>query len=269
LLKLIFGPRKRPVSPSPVEFDRVMTRGMIGADVKAMQLRLQMLGFKDLIADGDFGEVSEKCVRQFQTRRNLDPDGEVGALTAAEMNKGDANITLPPLNPPSEVKYGKPPWYVEAEKWIGWHEVGNNRGIEKFISGAKTGSIGDPYCAIWVNYDLETSGVPGSHSPAARSFEKSSNFIKLKLPVVGCITTMWRISPTNGSGHVFLYDGENSSGVRGIGANEDDQIKRSFHERSRITGYWWPKTVPLPDVVAAGAVPIADDTMHLPTKTET
>jgi uncharacterized protein (TIGR02594 family) len=264
LLMLIFGPRKRPTVPPPVEFDRIMIRGMSGEDVRAAQVRLQMLGFKDLVVDGDFGEVMQKCVRQFQTRRNLDPDGEIGPLTIAEMNKADGAIVLPPLNPPSEVKFGKPPWYLEAEKWIGFHEVGNNQGIEKLIAGAKTGHLGDPWCAIGVNYDLETVGVPGTRSAMARSFENHPNFIKLKQPVVGAITTMWRISPTNGSGHVFLYDGENSTGVRGIGANEDDQIKRSYHDRSRITGYWWPKNFPLTG--ASGSVPVSDDTMHQPTK---
>jgi uncharacterized protein (TIGR02594 family) len=237
---------------------------MVGEDVKAAQLRLQILGFKDLIADGDFGEVMQKCVREFQTRRNLDPDGEIGPLTVAEMNKADGAIVLPPLNPPSEYKYGKPPWYLEAEKWIGFHETGTNRGIEKLIAGAKCGSLGDPWCAIGVNYDLETVGVPGTRSAMARSFETSPNFIKLKMPVVGAITTMWRGSPSSGSGHVFLYDGENSTGVRGIGANEDDQIKRSYHDRSRITGYWWPKNVPL--TAETGAVQVSDDTMHQPTK---
>ncbi len=53
-----------------------------------------------------------------------------------------------------------------------------------------------------------------------------------------------------------MYDGENSSGVRGIGANEDDQIKRSIHDRRRITGYWWPKSAGKP---TTGVIPVGDD----------
>jgi len=59
---------------------------------------------------------------------------------------------------------------------------------------------------------------------------------------------MWRIAPKDGQGHVFLYDGENAKGVRGIGANESDSIKRSMHERARIVGYYWPRDFPLPIV---------------------
>ena len=34
----------------------------------------------------------------------------------------------------------EPPWLVRARTFIGFHETGNNRGIEQFISEAKTGS---------------------------------------------------------------------------------------------------------------------------------
>ena len=34
----------------------------------------------------------------------------------------------------------EPAWLVRARTFIGFHETGNNRGIEQFISEAKTGS---------------------------------------------------------------------------------------------------------------------------------
>jgi uncharacterized protein (TIGR02594 family) len=222
---------------------------MVGEDVLQLQRRLVQLGFTDLVCDGDFGDVTETAVRAFQTRSNIDPDGEVGELTWIALNSANAGPVQPPLNPPSPIKYGDPPpWYNIAVGMIGFHEVGANHGIEKLIAGAKCGTLGDPWCAIGVNYDLETVGVHGSRSAMARSFETSPYFVKLTGPALGAITTMWRTSVKSGQGHVFLYDGENTKGVRGIGANEDDQIKRSFHERSRVTGYWWPKDVPLPNV---------------------
>lgn len=95
---------------------------------------------------------------------------------------------------------------------------------------------------------LQAAGVAGSRSPAARSFETNPNFIKLGTgrPRLGCIVTMWRGSRTSGQGHVFFYTGENGSAVWGIAGNEDDGVRHAPHIRDRITGYWWPKAIPVP-----------------------
>lgn len=251
----LFKARPPVAHPPALTLTRILKPGDVGDDVRALQVHLVGLGYIDLVLDGTYGAVTQKAVRAFQTARNLDPDGEVGELTLAELNRPDARQTRPPLLPPT-TKYGKAPtWYGEAEKWIGFRETGVNRGIEQFIAGAKCGQLGDPWCAIFVNFCLETVGVPGSRSAMARSFETHSAFVRLSGPALGAIVTMWRTSPSSGSGHVFVYDGENSQGVRGIGANESDQVKKSIHERSRITGYWWPKGEPLPQVQP---IPVGD-----------
>src|SRR6266699_1567527 len=97
-----------------------------------------------------------------------------------------------------------PPWLVRAASYLGFHEVGDNRGIEQFIDDAHTGSLGDPWCAIFANACLEESGFRGTRSAAARSFERSSNFVRLQQPALGCIVTRWRGSPTGGQGHVYF-----------------------------------------------------------------
>lgn len=150
----------------------------------------------------------------------------------------------------------KPAWYAEAERWIGFHETGVNRGIEKFIAGAKCGKLGDPWCAIGVNFCLETVGIRGTRNAMARSFEHDPNFVKLSGPAFGAIVTNWRGSPFGGEGHVFLYDGESDRGVRGIGFNEDDGVRRTFHPRNRVVGYYWPKSVKIPRI---GKIAVSDD----------
>lgn len=246
------APTPAPAPTASIPVGGLLKYGDRGPAVIALQRRLVQLGLllPDQV-DGDFGEKTRNAVKQFQLSRNLDPDGEVGPLTQGELNAPDANRPKPPSAPPP-TSWERPPWYAAAEKDIGFHEIGENRGIEKFIIASKVGSVqdylGQPYCAIWVNAKLEDAGIPGSRSGMARSFEHNDNFVRLSAPALGAIVTNWRGSPSSGQGHVFFYDGENSSGVRGIGANEDDQIKRSFHPRERITGYWWPKSVPLPKV---------------------
>ncbi len=103
---------------------------------------------------------------------------------------------------------------------------------------------------------LEASGIRGTRSAAARSYEKSVYFVELNGPTYGAIVTMWRGSPGSGQGHVFFYLGENEHGVYGLGGNQSDSVSREYHPRNRIVGYFWPKSVPLP---VTGAVTIAAD----------
>ena len=161
------------------------------------------------------------------------------SATAQKPEAAGAASDGKPANP-------RPPWLAKAESYLGFHERPNNRGIEEFIGLANCGSVGDPWCAIFVNACLEAVGVRGSRSAMARSFERDANFVKLATPALGAITTMWRGSRSSGSGHVFFYLGENNKGVLALGGNQSDQVCRQYEPRERITGYWWPKTVPLP-----------------------
>ena len=138
----------------------------------------------------------------------------------------------------------EPPWLVRARTFIGFHETGNNRGIEEFISEAKTGSLGDPWCAIFANAMLESVGVRGTRSPAARSFEDNANFSSTQ-PIVGCIVTFWRMSPDSGEGHVGFFLSQDANNVQLLSGNDDDQVEIAPHPRSRVTGYWWPNGVPI------------------------
>jgi uncharacterized protein (TIGR02594 family) len=246
-------------------FKRVLERGMKDVETQdgpiwKLQKRLGELGATDLNVDGDFGEVTEQAVRTFQGSHNLDPSGRVDQLTVEELNKARMGSPRPPLNPPSTAKYGDPPpWYKLAEADIGFHEIGVNQGIEKFIDTAKSGTraqlLGQPYCAVGANSCFERSGIQGSRSAMARSFESSPNFVKLSGPALGCVVTMYRGEKSQGYGHVFFYDGENERGIRGIGYNENDQCQRSFHDRSHVIGYYWPKAWSQP---AVGPIKVND-----------
>lgn len=150
----------------------------------------------------------------------------------------------------------QPPWMRWATKELGWHEVGQNRGIGKYTAVAKCGQEGDPWCAIFVNAALEASGVRGTRSAMARSFEHSEHFVRLNGPAHGAITTMWRGSLGSGLGHVFFYVGENERGTLALGGNQSDQVCRQYEPKSRIVGYFWPKSQPLPKV---GTIIVKDD----------
>ncbi len=182
----------------------------------------------------------------------------VAEVRAAALDMAAHAPTLPPsLRIPVE-----PPWTTNARKYIGFHEIADNRGIEEFIEGAHTGSIGDPWCAIFVNFNLETVGVPGTRSAMARSFEHDANFVRLSKPILGCIVTMWRVSQSSGSGHVGFFVKQDAKNVYLLDGNANDEVGIHQHPADRITGYWWPKSVPqtLPEP------PMTDPVPALPTE---
>jgi uncharacterized protein (TIGR02594 family) len=147
----------------------------------------------------------------------------------------------------------EPPWLPIAEKYEGWHEIGDNQGLQHFIDRAHTGEEGDPWCAIFVNACLEGAGVRGSRSARARSFEDDPNFVKLDRPVRGAIFTRWRGDPNGKLGHTGFVLSANGA-LEVIAGNEDDAVRVYHEDKSKIVGYYWPHNVPLNGAEAA-AVP--------------
>jgi uncharacterized protein (TIGR02594 family) len=127
-----------------------------------------------------------------------------------------------------------PKWVINGLKDEGFHETGNNRGIEKFIEQGKCGKLGDPWCAIWVNAKLEQSGVTGRRSASSQSFRKNKNFIKLDGPALGAIAVYWRKSQKYGLGHVGFYMGETKTQVLTLGGNESDAVRQQFEQTSFV-----------------------------------
>jgi uncharacterized protein (TIGR02594 family) len=140
----------------------------------------------------------------------------------------------------------QPPWVTKGLKDLGFHETGKNRGIEKFIEQASCGQLGDPWCAIWTNAKLEQSGIRGTRSASSQSFRTDKNFVKLEKPALGAIAVYTRGKPKSGLGHVGFYMGETPSQVLTLGGNESDAVREQFEPKSRLVGYFWPKSVDLP-----------------------
>ncbi|MFC0189202.1 peptidoglycan-binding protein [Fictibacillus aquaticus] len=67
--------------------ERILKRGSIGEDVRNLQSKLNALGFKAGAADGIFGELTEKAVREFQGKRSIAADGVAGTETKKELQK--------------------------------------------------------------------------------------------------------------------------------------------------------------------------------------
>jgi uncharacterized protein (TIGR02594 family) len=141
----------------------------------------------------------------------------------------------------------QPPWVTAGLEDLGFHETGDNQGIERFIGQAKCGSVGEPWCAIWVNAKLEQSGIRGTRSASSQSFRHDPNFVKLDGPALGAIAVYWRRPQGSDLGPVGFYIGETAMQIFTLGCNESDAIRRQFEPKAQLLGYWWPKSVPLPE----------------------
>lgn len=133
---------------------RVLKKGMVGNDVKAVQGLLAAKGFFKGSIRGNFLDITDKAVRKFQYAEGLKVDGIVGRLTFAALSANGPTETTPD---PKDTG-GKRAVYLQLQaeivdlwlKDVGQREEwGNNRGvmedeINRVIgSGAKSAA---PYC---------------------------------------------------------------------------------------------------------------------------
>ena len=77
-----------------------LKRGARGAEVVALQKLLYAAG-QHIVADGDFGEITERAVRNFQGLRGLAVDGVAGPKTWAALDA----TTKPAVAPPASGAY--------------------------------------------------------------------------------------------------------------------------------------------------------------------
>ena len=77
------------VSPSPTPPS--LQKGFKGSDaVRSLQKRLKELGYYSGSVDGDFGEGTEKAVKEFQKANGLTADGKAGEKTLSKLNSKNA-----------------------------------------------------------------------------------------------------------------------------------------------------------------------------------
>lgn len=151
---------------------------------------------------------------------------------------------------------GAPTWLRSAWLEIGTHELADNRGpaIKRYISLAKTGAEGDPWCMIFVNAMLESNGLPGSRSPSSQSVRHDPHFVQLSGPALGAIAVFWRISHASGLGHVGFYCGERGGYIWTLGGNEGDMVQIEMLAKAAsnfgLVNYYWPRSVVLPVIAA-------------------
>lgn len=79
-----------PTQPTTLMQPLILKRGMRGAFVLDLQVKLQGLNYFSGKLDGDFGAYTESAVMMFQGQNDLAQDGQVGPVTRAKLD-GYAN----------------------------------------------------------------------------------------------------------------------------------------------------------------------------------
>lgn len=88
----ILGGTPVPVTPAPTQPSKpafpsgYLVKGMAGIDVVNLQNKLNLHGYS-LKPDGDFGNLTEAAVKDFQKRNGLSIDGIVGPQTKGALNR--------------------------------------------------------------------------------------------------------------------------------------------------------------------------------------
>lgn len=136
-----------------------------------------------------------------------------------------------------------PKWLEAAlsELQLGVVEVpgpASNPRIDEYLRGVGQPSNDEiPWCAAFVAYCLEQSGVLGTGKPSARSYLTWGQPTE---PRVGAVGVLWRGSREGWQGHVgFILDVGDAS-VYLLGGNQSNRVSVSAFPRDRLLGARWP-----------------------------
>lgn len=196
-----------------------------------------------------------------------------GAAKALGLQTDDTVTVLMPLPAGTAVVHttagpavvtGEPPWLTIARAEIGFHELPDNHGIQRYVNGtnpdgthtmnpvtgqpypgAGYGADGEPWCAIFAGAMLRAAGIDITGCTAmARSYSTAPSMTKIDSPRLGCIVVYWRGSKIGTEGHVGLYISDDGTRIQTLGGNENDQVEIEGIPMNGSTmgvlGYYWP-----------------------------
>jgi uncharacterized protein (TIGR02594 family) len=134
-----------------------------------------------------------------------------------------------------------PEHYRQAAANLGYSETEQNEALQEYLAngGVNLDPAKTAWCAGFVNASLEQSGVKGTNSLAARSFQNWGQ--PVQEPQVGDVAVFSRPSAGPQAGHVGFYAGTNPDGtIKVLGGNQGDKVSYSSYPDNRLLGYRRP-----------------------------
>lgn len=196
------------------------------ADVKALQARLNTLGFGPLVVDGDFGEATENAVLYFQARNAapggapLEIDGEVGATTwAALFGPGSVFSTqaYDPAAPLRDLVID----IAASQIGVTEHPRGSNRGpeVDRYIHSTGLDPADDsyPWCVCFLYWVFEqASRIKGIPNPLPRTAGVISLWRASRRTEADVVPNSEASADTVKPGMIFHLDTGNGKGHAGL-----------------------------------------------------
>lgn len=202
-------------------------------------------------ADGVNGRLTTRALKAFQRGRGIAQSGVADRATLGQLFPDKPNLQL----------QAKPPWDVEAKRLMGVKEIAGARSNPTILgwaqrSGGWVASFfkndDTPWCGLFVGHciGLTLPDEPLPSNPlSALAWGKFGR--GLTIPAPGAVCVFKRA----GGGHVGFYAGEDREAIHVRGGNQSNAVTVARVARSRLVGFRWPSTVPLPQagVVAQAA----------------
>lgn len=130
---------------------------------------------------------------------------------------------------------------INALKYYGTrtiHGEKNNSDILKFFEAighdwVKNDEV--PWCAAFLNYILQISGIENTRKLNARSFLDIGE--KVSQPILGDIAVFWRLDPKGTLGHVGIFVAQDEKNIFVLGGNQQDQVNIMPIPKIRLLSY--------------------------------
>ncbi len=163
----------------------------------------------------------------------------------------------PPAPPNYEEPYGPPPFvgppepgYDNYPHWMGiaadelgeceYGSEGNNDRISEYHASTTGGTASEviAWCSSFVNWTIESSGLNGTNSKAAQSWNNWG--VKSTDPFYGAIGVI----KTPRMSHVGFVAGKTAgNSIVLLGGNQGDCVSYSSYSRSSFVGFYYPNSM--------------------------